>query len=151
MRAGPKVSSWRAAVSGRVGKFCDIGEWARFPCQLTAGRDGELGAVRSVGAEILVGKTQYSYTYTQPVRVGAIYNIYHGTLEARAVGPNTTTLVYSLFWDNSMIPEGARPADVADRHHLIDRWLANMKALAEGGALPPPAPRPAAPAARLAR
>src|SRR5579864_7541666 len=83
-----------AQVWARVGKFCDIGEWGGFAagCQILYGADGQLGAVRSVGNEILVGKTQYSYTYTQPVREGAIYNMYHGTIEARATGANTTQL-----------------------------------------------------------
>lgn len=43
------------------------GEWLRIPCTITSGVDGEFGAVRSVAAEILVGKTELSYTYTQPV------------------------------------------------------------------------------------
>src|ERR1700746_2486027 len=67
-----------AEVWKRVGKYCDIGEWLRIACTITSGRDGELGAVRSVGGEILVGKTELSYTYTQPVRAGRPYNLYHG-------------------------------------------------------------------------
>src|SRR5262245_58735592 len=39
----PAADVWK-----RVGKFCDIGEWLRIPCTITAGRDGEFGAVRSV-------------------------------------------------------------------------------------------------------
>ena len=54
-----------AEVWKRVGKFCDIGEWLRIPCTITSGKDGELGAVRSVAGEVLVGKTELSYTYTQ--------------------------------------------------------------------------------------
>src|SRR5687768_13491984 len=59
-----------AEVWKRVGKYCDISEWLQIPsaCQITSGKDGEFGAVRSVANEILVGKTEYSYTYTQPVR-----------------------------------------------------------------------------------
>src|SRR3979409_1803732 len=59
-----------AEVWKRVGKYCDIGEWLRIPCTITSGKDGEFGAVRSVAGEILVGKTELSYTYTQPVRAG---------------------------------------------------------------------------------
>src|SRR6202171_5492038 len=54
-----------AEVWKRVGKYCDIGEWLRIPCTITSGKDGEFGAVRSVAGEILVGKTELSYTYTQ--------------------------------------------------------------------------------------
>src|SRR5687767_12116325 len=32
-------------VWARVGKYCDIGEWLRVPCTITAGKDGEVGAV----------------------------------------------------------------------------------------------------------
>ena len=55
-----------AEVWKRVGKYCDIGEWLQMPCTILSGKDGEIGAVRSVGGEVLVGKTELSYTYTQP-------------------------------------------------------------------------------------
>src|SRR5687768_18368632 len=60
------VNKPAAEVWKRVGKYCDIGEWMRIPCTITAGKDGEVGAVRSVVNEVLVGKTELSYTYTQP-------------------------------------------------------------------------------------
>jgi hypothetical protein len=59
-----------AEVWKRVGKFCDIGEWLRIPWTITSGKDGEFGAVRSVAGEVLVGKTELSYIYTQTVRAG---------------------------------------------------------------------------------
>jgi hypothetical protein len=65
-----------AEVWKRVGKYCDIGEWLQIPCTITSGKDGEFGAVRSVANEVLVGKTELSYTYTQPVREGRPYNLY---------------------------------------------------------------------------
>src|ERR1700757_823310 len=40
----------------RIGKYCDIGEWFQIPCTIVSGKDGEFGAVRSVGNEILVAK-----------------------------------------------------------------------------------------------
>ncbi len=85
-----------AEVWKRVGKYCDIGEWLRVPCTITSGKDGEFGAVRSIGGEVLVGKTELSYTYTQPVRAGRPYNLYHGTLEARPVTATTSKIVYTL-------------------------------------------------------
>lgn len=78
-----------AEVWKRVGKYCDIGEWLRVNCTIIAGKDGEFGAVRSIGNEILVGKTELSYTYTQPVREGQPYILYHGTLEARPLTATT--------------------------------------------------------------
>src|SRR5262249_16744968 len=50
------VNKPAADVWKRVGKFCDIGEWLRIPCTITSGTDGELGAIRSVANEVLVGK-----------------------------------------------------------------------------------------------
>jgi hypothetical protein len=127
-----------AEVWKRVGKYCDIGEWLRVPCTITSGKDGEFGAVRSIGNEVLVGKTELSYTYTQPVRVGQAYNLYHGTLEARPVTATTSKLVYTLVLDNSMLPDdAAREKDRAQRNARFMQALENMKILAEGGTLPP--------------
>ena len=132
------VNRSAADVWKRVGKFCDIGEWLRIPCTITAGKDGEFGAVRSVASEVLVGRTELSYTYTQPVREGRPYNLYHGTLEARPVTATTSKLVYTLFFDNSMLADSAaRDADKARRTAQFTQALENMKILAEGGTLPP--------------
>ena len=127
-----------AEVWKRVGKYCDIGEWLRVPCTITAGKDGEFGAVRSVGNEVLVGKTELSYTYTQPVREGRPYNLYHGTLEARPLTATTSKLIYTLVLDNSMLADdAARDRDKAQRISQFTQALENMKILAEGGKLPP--------------
>jgi hypothetical protein len=132
-----------AEVWKRVGKFCDIGEWLRVQCTITSGKDGEFGAVRSVANEVLVGKTELSYTYTQPVRTGQTYNLYHGTLEARLVTATTSKLVYTLVFDNSMLADdAARERDKQQRATRFMQALENMKILAEGGTLPP-APAPA--------
>ncbi len=133
-----------AEVWKRVGKYCDIGEWLRLPCTITSGKDGQLGAVRTVGNEVLVGITEFSYTYTQPPREGRPYNLYHGTLEARPLTATTSKLVYSLFFDNSMLADdAARAADKARRTTSFTNALQNMKILAEGGTMPPaPAPAP---------
>ena len=127
-----------AEVWKRVGKYCDIGEWLRVPCTIISGKDGEFGAVRSIGNEILVGKTELSYTYTQPVREGRPYTLYHGTLEARPLTATTSKLVYTLILDNSMLADdAARDRDKAQRTTQFTQALENMKILAEGGTLPP--------------
>ena len=143
----PAADVWK-----RIGKFCDIGEWLRIPCTITAGTDGEFGAIRSVASEVLVGRTELSYTYTQPVREGRPFDAYHGTLEARPVTATTSKIVYTLFFDNSMLADdAAREADRARRVTQFTTALENMKILAEGGTLPPAPPRgggaPAAPPA----
>ena len=133
-----------AEVWARIGKYCDIGEWLQIPCTITSGKDGEVGTVRSIGTEVLVGKTEYSYTYTQPVRSNATtpYNLYHGTLEARPLTPTTTKILYTLMYDNSMLADdAAREADRGRRATQFTRALENMKILCEGGTLPPPPAR----------
>ena len=133
-----------ADVWKRIGGYCTISEWLQIAagCKILSGTDNEIGAVRSVAGEVLVGKTQYSYTYTQTVRAGRPYNLYHGTIEARAVTPTTTKLIYTLIYDNSMLPDdAAREKDKASRTAVFTRALSNMKTLAEGGTLPPPPAR----------
>jgi hypothetical protein len=138
------VNRSAAEVWKRVGKYCDIEEWLQVSCVITSGKDGEFGAVRSLrnGAviEILVAKTAMSYTYTQPVREGQRYNLYHGTVEAVPVSATTSKIVYTLVFDNSMLTDdAAREKDIQQRTTQFTRALNNMKTLAEGGTLPPPA------------
>ena len=132
------VNKPAAEVWARIGKYCDIGEWARIACTITYGKDGEVGAVRSIGKEILVGKTELSYTYTQPVTAGQPYILYHGTLEARPVTATTSKIIYTLMWDNSpLADDAAKEADKTRRRTQFQGFVDNMKILAEGGTLPP--------------
>ena len=145
--ARPAADVWR-----RVGSYCAIGEWLPVAagCQL-CGTDGAVGAIRSVGNEVLVAKTEFSYTYTQPVREGRPYNLYHGTLEVLPVTSTTSRIIYTLLYDNSMLADdAARERDRQQRTTTFTRAIQNMKTLAEGGTLPPPTP-PAAPPAPAAR
>jgi len=137
------VNKPAAEVWKRVGKYCDIQEWLQLDCAITSGKDGEFGTVRALrgGAviEILVAKTALSYTYTQPVREGLQYNLYHGTVEAVPVSATTSKLVYTLVLDNSMLADdAAREKDIQTRTAQFTRALNNMKTLAEGGKLAPP-------------
>jgi hypothetical protein len=132
------VNRSAAEVWKRIGKYCDISEWLQIPagCKITSGADGEFGAVRTVGAEVLVGRTELSYTYAQTPKEGTPYNLYHGTLEARPVTPTTSKIVYTLFFDNSMLPNDAeRAADKERRRTRFMQALQNMKALAESDKL----------------
>jgi hypothetical protein len=129
------VNRSAAEVWKRIGKYCDISEWLELPagCKITSGTDGEFGAVRTVGAEVLVGRTELSYTYAQTPKEGTPYNLYHGTLEARPVTPATSKLVYTLFFDNSMLPDdAARAADKDRRRTRFMQAMQRMKTLAEG-------------------
>jgi hypothetical protein len=121
--------------------FCDITEWMNSPewedCRYLQG-DGGPGSVRSIVNEVLVGQTQYSYTYAQPPRKGTPYNLAHGTLAAEALTPITTQLTYTMLRDDSILPDdAARKRDEEARRARVREWLKNMKVLAEGGKLPP--------------
>ena len=98
------VAKPAAEVWARVGKYCDIAEWAGLDCRITSG-DGGFGTVRSLAGgrikEILVAKTDLSYGYTQPAQEGKFYDLYHGFLEARPVTATTSKLIYTLLVDES--------------------------------------------------
>lgn len=130
------VNKPAAEVWARVGKYCDIAEWLPVvkSCKMLSGVEGEVGSVRSVANEVLVAKTQYSYTYTQTPREGRPYNLYHGTVEVRPVSDKTSKIVYTLMYDNSMLPDdGAREKDKAARTAMFTGAIQNMKTLVESG------------------
>jgi hypothetical protein len=129
------VAKPAAAVWARVGGYCDISTWLDTDCVIKSG-DGGIGTVRVLAGgrvtEILVARTELSYGYTQPVREGQFYNLYHGFLEARPVTAQTSKLLYTLMYDISDKPgEAARQADVAQRRARFEGALKNMKKLAE--------------------
>jgi hypothetical protein len=122
-------------VWAKVGGYCDIAKWLMVDCTITSG-DGGMGTVRVLAGgrvtEILVAKTDLSYGYTQPVKEGQFYNLYHGFLEAKPTSDKTTKLVYTLLLDESdKADKAARDADVAQRRTRFEGALKNMKELAE--------------------
>ena len=124
-----------AEVWAKVGGYCDIAGWLSLDCEITSG-DGGMGTVRAlVGGrviEILVAQTDLSYGYTQPVREGQFYNLYHGYMEAVPVTATTSKLVYTLVYDVSNLPDqSAKDADIARRRSTFEGALGNMKAIAE--------------------
>jgi hypothetical protein len=123
------------AVWAKVGKFCDLGVWAKVDCTITTG-DGDIGSVRSIAGgrvtEIMVGKTELSYGYAQPPVAGNPYNLYHGFLEARPVSATTSRLLYTLMYDASQLPDqAAKDADIARRRAMFEGALRSMKEIAE--------------------
>ena len=86
-----------------------------------------LGTVRSLLGgrviEILVAETELSYGYTQPVPEEGFYNQYHGFLEARPAGANSSKLLYhpDAGCFKSMRPQAEKDADVARRRSMFRR------------------------------
>jgi hypothetical protein len=143
---GIQVNAPAAKVWARVGKFCDIAEAepALGPCRYLSGNGGP-GTVRSIGNEVLVGGSKYSYTYARAPRANTLYNFYHGTLLVVPSSPGTSRLNHLVFLDTSMLDDAARKTALANLEARLTRSVANMKILAEGGKLPAQAPAPPAP------
>jgi hypothetical protein len=123
-------------VWAKVGGYCDISKWLNnVDCAITSG-DGGFGTVRVLAGgrvtEILVAQTDLSYGYTQPVREGQFYDLYHGFMEARPVTATTSKMVYTLVYDvSNMADQAAKDADIARRRTMFEGALQNIKKLAE--------------------
>ena len=135
LRMEVTVNKPAADVWKQFGGFCSVAAWEKTPCTIIPAKEGELGAVRSIGGgEVLVGRSLFSYTYTQPVKDGQPYNLYHGTFEARPMTATTSRIIYELVFDNSMLAdEAAREADKARRTPTFTRRLERMKVFLETG------------------
>jgi len=122
-----------AEVWARIGGYCDITEWLGLDCEITQG-DGGIGTVRVLNGTIvepMVGQTELSYGYTQPVVEGQYYTLYHGYLEARPVTGSTSRLIYTMMWDISQSSEEEVVATVERRRVAFQAALDKMKAIAE--------------------
>jgi len=121
----PAETAW-AKVKG----YCDIGAWLKTTCEITAGNDGELGAVRKIAGrieEVIVAVTPMSYTYADvDTKI-----LYHGTVEIRPVDNKSSKLVYSLFFDQTSIPAEGREANKTRRQQMFAGVMATMKGIAE--------------------
>ena len=125
-----------AEVWAKVGGYCDISQWLAVDCTISSGTGG-IGTVRALRGgqvkEILVGRTELSYGYTQPAREGQFYNLYHGYLEAQPLGATRSKLLYTLMLDVSDKPDqAAKDADLAARRTRFEGALQKMKSIAEG-------------------
>ena len=122
-------------VWAKVGGYCDITAWLGLECKITSGNGG-IGTVRDLAngrvLEILVAQTELSYGYTQPVKEGTFYNLYHGSMEARPVTAQTSKIIYTLLLDVSdKADKAAKDADLAARRTRFEGALKKMKEIAE--------------------
>jgi hypothetical protein len=115
----------------KISGYCDIGAWFKTTCTISSGKDGEVGAVRVIAGrvtEVLVAKTAWSYTYSQPKSPID----YHGTVEIRPIDKKTSKLLYTLVYDAAALPDPSKKdADVANRTKQFTGLLATMKGAAE--------------------
>lgn len=115
----------------KVSGYCDIGAWFKTTCEITSGKDGEVGAVRRIANridELLVARTAWSYTYSQPKSPID----YHGTLEIRPVDKGHSELLYTLVYDAAALPDPSKKdADVQARTRQFTGLLATIKGVAE--------------------
>ena len=122
----PAEAAWK-----KISGYCDIGAWFKTTCTISSGKDGEVGAVRVIAGrvtELLVAKTAWSYTYSQPKSPID----YHGTLEIRPIDKNTSKLLYTLVYDAAALPDPSKKdADIANRTKQFTGLLATIKAQAE--------------------
>ncbi len=129
------VAKPAAEVWAKVGDYCGISEWMGLDCEITYG-DGSLGTVRSLLGgrilEILVAETELSYGYTQPAPEEGFYDHYHGFLEARPTGANSSKLLYTLMLDVSNLEnQAAKDENIARRRTMFEGALASMKEMTE--------------------
>jgi len=121
-----------AAVTwAKVSPYCAIGAWIKTTCEITSGKDGEVGAVRRIAGridEVLVARTAWSYTYAQPKSPID----YHGTVEVRPDGARKSKILYTLIYDAEPLqtPQ-AKAADKDRRARQFTALLASMMTQAE--------------------
>jgi hypothetical protein len=136
LRLEIEVAKPAGEVWAKVGKYCDLAAWLKVDCTITSG-DGGIGTVRSIAGgrviEVLVGRTDLSYGYTQPPKEGQFYNLYHGYLEAKPVTANTSKLIYTMMYDTQHMDQAAKDAEEARRRKMFGGALKNMKEIAEAG------------------
>jgi hypothetical protein len=117
----------------KVGGFCDIGEWANLPCELSSGTGGVGSIRRLVGGAIeepMIGATSHSYTYGQTVGDTKDFD-YHGTLAIERTGPTTSRVDYTLTYDQARVPENERTALRTLINQRFTAAMQNIKAIAE--------------------
>ena len=117
----------------KVGGFCAIHDWlagGKLTCVYTTG-DGGVGTNRLLAGrinEVMVSKTDLSYTYTQPLSPIE----YHGCVEVKPTSATTSKIIYTLFYDQApLADQAAKDKDRATRAGMFMGALKTMKALSE--------------------
>ena len=116
----------------KISGYCLIGAWFKTTCTV-AGPDGQVGSVRTIAGrvrELLVAKTAWSYTYSQPKSPID----YHGTVEIQPIDKGHSKLLYTLVYDADALPKHEAEDKAKDKENRTRQFtglLATMKAAAE--------------------
>ena len=116
----------------KISGYCLIGTWFKTTCTVS-GTDGQVGSVRTIAGrikELLVAKTAWSYTYSQPKSPID----YHGTVEIQPIDKKTSKLLYTLVYDADALPKHEPEDKAKDKDQRTKQFtglLATMKAAAE--------------------
>lgn len=116
----------------KISGYCLIGAWFKTTCTV-AGPDGQVGSVRTIAGrvkELLVAKTAWSYTYSQPKSPID----YHGTVEIQPIDKKTSKLLYTLVYDADALPKHEPEDKAKDKENRTKQFtglVATMKAAAE--------------------
>jgi hypothetical protein len=116
----------------KVSDYCGIGAWFKTTCTYGSGT-GEVGTVRVIAGrieELLVAKTAWSYTYSQPKSPID----YHGTVEIQPIDKGHSKLLYTLVYDAGALPTATPEAKAADKERRTKQFtalVATMKGVAE--------------------
>jgi hypothetical protein len=117
----------------KIKGYCLIGQWFKTSCEITSGKDGEVGAVRVIAGrvtELLVASTAWSYTYSQPKSPID----YHGTVEIRPIDKGHSKLLYTLIYDADALPKHEAEDKAKDKENRTRQFtglLNTMKGVAE--------------------
>jgi hypothetical protein len=121
------------AVWAKIGGYCAIADWLKVTCELASGT-GDVGSVRRLNGttlEPMIAKTATSYAYWQSVGNMTPFN-YHGSLTAEPAGKARTKLIYTLFYDQSLMPsDTVRGSEHKRLEGRFGGALDEMKKLAE--------------------
>jgi len=116
----------------KIDGYCQIGPWFKTTCTVS-GPEGQVGSVRTIAGrveELLVAKTAWSYTYSQPKSPID----YHGTVEIRPIDKGHSKLLYTLVYDADALPKHEAADKAADKERRTKQFtalVATMKAAAE--------------------
>jgi hypothetical protein len=116
----------------KMNGYCQIGAWFKTTCEITSGKDGEMGSVRTIAGrinELLVAKTAWSYTYSQPKSPID----YHGTVEIRPIDKGHSKLLYTLVYDADALPKHEPEDKAKDKENRTKQFTVLINAMKAAG------------------